>query len=377
MKDYSGVIHIHTRFSDGGGTPEDIIKAAHKTDVDFLIVTDHNTLKFKEEGWEGWHNKVLVLVGEEITPPRNHYLALNIDKKIEADRKTPAVYIDEVRQQGGLGFIVHPFCHRKISLPFIKDRPWTAWDAEGFSGLEIWSYMIDWIAPVNLFNLPFYYFHPQEAIAGPRKETLQVWDKMTQERQVVAVGGVDAHAKGFFPLWWLKIFPYEELFKTVRTHILVDKFEYDIEKDKNRVYGALEQGHCYVAYDFYHSSSGFEFKAEVENPQTVSSTSSIIKENGRYEDSLSFTTRDTSGPKVNHQDSIAIMGDRIKLVPELILVAKSPRKALLKLIHNGNCLVEEQTTQLRVVISQPGVYRVEAHIDNRPWVFTNPIYVVP
>ena len=43
--DYVGVIHIHTRYSDGAGTIEEIARNANAQQLDYLIVTDHNTLK--------------------------------------------------------------------------------------------------------------------------------------------------------------------------------------------------------------------------------------------------------------------------------------------------------------------------------------------
>jgi len=345
MRDYAGVIHVHTRYSDGSGTIDDILKAARKTNVDFLVVTDHNTLRVKEEGLEGWYNETLLLAGQEITSRRNHYLALGIDKEIEVDSKPPSVYVEEVRKQGGLGFIAHPCCRKKRSIPFIRERSWTAWDVRGFTGLELWSYMIDWVNPINLLNLPYYYLFPEKAITGPKKDDLKIWDKLTRTTQVVAIGGVDAHAKPFLPFWWLKIFPYEKIFKTVRTHVLIDRFEKNIHKDKQKVYDALARGHCYLSYDLYHDSTGFEFKAEA-------------KDNNR--DSCEGT---------------AIMGDKLKFTPGLRLIIKSPRKALIKVVHNGDCFLQKKADGLTLDIEEPGVYRVEAYIDDHPWVFTNPIYI--
>ena len=45
----------------------EIIDAAQMAGLDFLILTDHNTLQAREEGWEGWHDDLLVVVGQEIT----------------------------------------------------------------------------------------------------------------------------------------------------------------------------------------------------------------------------------------------------------------------------------------------------------------------
>ena len=56
---YIGVVHVHTAFSDGEGTIEEVIAAARDAGLDFLLITDHNDLRAKE--YEGWHGGTLVL----------------------------------------------------------------------------------------------------------------------------------------------------------------------------------------------------------------------------------------------------------------------------------------------------------------------------
>ncbi|MCD5401032.1 PHP domain-containing protein, partial [candidate division NPL-UPA2 bacterium] len=141
-KDYKGVIHVHSRYSDGSGNLKKIVGAANRAGLDYLIITDHNTLRHKEEGAEGWHKGILVLVGQEISPRTSHYLALGIEKPINPKGRDVQGYIDEVKEQGGLGFIAHPDSQGKRSLP-LKKRPWTAWEAKNFTGIELWSYMYD------------------------------------------------------------------------------------------------------------------------------------------------------------------------------------------------------------------------------------------
>ena len=50
----SGVAHIHTIHSDGGGTVADVESAAAAAGLDFVIITDHNSLAGKpREGYGG------------------------------------------------------------------------------------------------------------------------------------------------------------------------------------------------------------------------------------------------------------------------------------------------------------------------------------
>jgi predicted metal-dependent phosphoesterase TrpH len=82
MVEYVGAIHIHSTYSDGSGTVDEIIKTAQEVDLDFIILTDHNTLRAKTDGKEGWHKDTFLLVGSEINDKKNlnHYLALGIEK---------------------------------------------------------------------------------------------------------------------------------------------------------------------------------------------------------------------------------------------------------------------------------------------------------
>ncbi len=41
-KPYFGLLHSHTSYSDGMGTPDDAYKYAKKTGLDFFALTDHN-----------------------------------------------------------------------------------------------------------------------------------------------------------------------------------------------------------------------------------------------------------------------------------------------------------------------------------------------
>ena len=105
-----------------------IIPIAQRQGLDFLILTDHNTMQARRDGKEGFHGKLLLLVGEEISS-EGHYLAMRIGKEVpKAQRFQPTA--DAVAAQGGLGFIAHPFWHKKR---------WEHWELRGFIGLEIYN----------------------------------------------------------------------------------------------------------------------------------------------------------------------------------------------------------------------------------------------
>ena len=106
----TGIIHCHSTYSDGTGTVPEIAAAARANDLDFLLLTDHDTLAAAQHGEEGWHGSVLLLVGCEVSPyRRNHYLAFGLSEPIDHKELTPAQIVASVNNAGGFGFPAHPF----------------------------------------------------------------------------------------------------------------------------------------------------------------------------------------------------------------------------------------------------------------------------
>src|SRR3954451_9821694 len=106
--DLTCVIHLHSAYSDGTGTVAQIARAASRAGVDVVLLTDHATLA----GEERWDGDVLVLVGEEVTPPnRDHYLAFDLDPPGRPRRSGPQI-CSAARAQGGSGFAAHPWSRR-------------------------------------------------------------------------------------------------------------------------------------------------------------------------------------------------------------------------------------------------------------------------
>ncbi|RMD50138.1 MAG: PHP domain-containing protein, partial [Ignavibacteria bacterium] len=185
MIEYSGAVHVHSIFSDGSGKIEDIIQAARETELDFVILTDHNTLRAKDEGYEKYYSKTLLLVGSEINDKqnKNHYLALGIDKTFST-RQPAQSYVKKVKESGGIGFIAHPH-EKRSSMKEHPPYPWTEWGIEEFNGIEIWNHMSEWMEGLTEQNKYNYFVHPLSSIVAPPAETLKVWDELNKKRLVV------------------------------------------------------------------------------------------------------------------------------------------------------------------------------------------------
>lgn len=68
LHDLSCAIHVHSTCSDGTATVPEIVEAARESGRDVVVLTDHDTMRARELGHEGWHGAVLLLVGEEVSP---------------------------------------------------------------------------------------------------------------------------------------------------------------------------------------------------------------------------------------------------------------------------------------------------------------------
>ena len=343
--DYAGAIHIHSDYSDGTGSIPHIATIAREVGLDYLIITDHDTLRGLEEGQEGWYGNTLLLVGEEVSSPLykgyNHYMALGHEKHLpRGERRDLESSLNKIREGGGISFIAHPFS--RGNWRFARGPlPWRAWNIDGYTGMEIWSYMHDWFESLSWSNFLDLWRNPHKATIAPRPEDMALWDRESLKRRVVGIGGTDIHAKRL--LWSPELLPYGYAFRTVRTHILTPApFLYNLKQDRKSLYETLREGHCYFAYDLLCNSTGFIFSAV----------------NGRHK---------------------VIMGDEITFAPDndIVLKVSSPAKAKIRLIRNGELIRQVESDYLRESIIDAGVYRIEAYYQGKPWVYTNPIYVRP
>lgn len=340
---YSGVIHVHSTYSDGAKSIPQIAAIAGEVGVDFMLVTDHNTLQGQTDGLEGWYGNLLVGVGCEINDAddKNHYLAFNIRQPLTFPLPAEE-YVCQVRRQGGFGFIAHPN-EKRASMPEYPPYPWTLWNSDCFDGIEIWNQMSEWMEGLTHKNKYLRALHPRRSIVAPKKETLERWDALNQKRKVPAIGGVDAHGHvhklwGFIPK---KIFHYKVSFRTIRTYILAAtelKPGSDVSAALQVVYEALREGRSYIAHEYSGSAAGFYFWAENEN-------------------------------------SRADMGGMLTLTKATALQVILPAEAEVALIRNGQKTTVKRGRRLEFPLELKGVFRVEVYRNGRLWILSNHIRI--
>lgn len=346
MFEYIGSIHMHSTFSDGTGEVTDIAKFADEVGLDFIMLTDHNTLRALQEGYEKWYGNTLLLVGCEINDKenRNHYLAFGIDEAFST--RTPAKkYVAKVKELGGIGFLAHP--HEKRKHKEHPAYPWVEWDTEDFTGIEIWNHMSEWVENLTEENKYRSFLHPLRTIIAPPKETLKVWDELNQKRKVVGIGGIDAHAHKYNLVGFLEveIFPYKVLFKSIRTHILIDeaikkgKSAKELEKAKWQIYNSLKDGRCFVANDYVAESKGFRFYGESNN--------------------IKYQMGDTIPDHKNVKFKVYLPGITAEI----------------RLLRNGHIIETNKGIDAEFVVNKKGAYRIEVYFEDRAWIYSNHIRV--
>jgi hypothetical protein len=328
-------LHMHTQYSDGTGTHQEIAEAAFESGLDGVIVTDHNILVKDKEGYYTIGEKqVLVLVGEEIhdnnTPGRNnHLLVFGAGQELAGLAEDTQKLLDKINDLGGLSFIAHPI---DPAAPQFNqgDFSWDKWDVTGFTGIELWNGFSEF--KTRLKNIPaalWFAYLPKRIARGPIQEALAIWDRLTSSgKRIVAVGGSDAHAM-HASLGPILILPTE--------------LTGDFESDQGLIYQSLRAGHAFVGYDLPFPTTGFRFTA-------------------------------ASG------ENRAMMGDEISLQEAATLEIKLPLPAECVLIKDGKPIKKwKNRRHCRFEPAAEGVYRIEVYLPyrarRRGWIYSNPIYI--
>jgi hypothetical protein len=341
-----GALHLHTTFSDGGVDFPGLIDAAKEVGLDYIIVTDHMTLRGRQEGFEGFDGNLFVAVGYEHNDCNNinHYLALGTGKVIQTlDR--PQRYIDEIKNDGGIGFLAHPIERRH----YFKDYPaypWTNWEAIGFDGIELWNQMSDWLENLKSWLNFFRLFYPRRFLTRADKEIVRRWDDYNRFSFKSAVGGVDAHSmKKKIGIFRLTIFPIKVELKGIRTHLFLSE---PLPRDNPRranelVLNALKNGRGFISNYRRNDARGTRFFIEYGN--------------GQY-----------GLPGFDeHEPPPSALPARIHV--------QSIEKARILLYRNGALMRQCKGSSAHFDISEKGSYRVEICKGKNVWVYSNPFPV--
>lgn len=344
----SGVIHCHTQYSDGTHSFAEVCQAADRAGLDYLLMTDHDNMEAVRDHGEKYWGRTLVLIGVEITPRFNHYLAYGVSDFPSRDLP-PQDFIQAVSAGGGVGFCAHPHDGGSRVLRQ-KEFCWRDWDVTGYTGLEVWNYFSSWVFGCDSWwrALRGGIFADWQCVArDPEPRTLAEWDRLGQARRVVGIGGVDAHGMRVRLLGPLAVtfHPYFRSFRTVRTHLLLDEAcSGDVDHDRGQILAALRAGRAFIANWERGDPRGFRFAATVAGGEV------------------------TMGAEAPHPGAPGAVRFSVALDGE------APA-ATIRLLWNGQVAAEVHGSTLVAADVGPGVYRVEVTRRGRGWIYSNPIYL--
>lgn len=343
---YKGCLHVHSTYSDGGGSVEGIMEAAQSAGLDFVLVTDHNTLGALEDGKEGWYGRSLALVGTELALAAGHFLAIGVPPDFTWEREPVQDVIDRVNACGGFGFPAHP----------TSRRAWTDWKISGYAGIEIVNLSSLFTEtgkqrPARLlFDFACRYFRDtlkamQTVISNARPCT-DKWDELLRAGKCASIAGLDAHALIKLGRVNLRIPSYEDTFRAFCTHIITrEALTGDLVHDKALVYDAIKTGRSYSTFRIWEDADGFEFFAQ--SPEEVKLMGESLKKG--------------SNPVTLH------------------VKAPGERRVLVKVFRSSKLVLQSNRHEITLPNIGEGTYRVEVSLLRNgrhvPWIISNPVYV--
>jgi hypothetical protein len=347
-----GAFHIHSDRSDGSGSVEAIAAAAARAGLQFIILTDHGDGTRTPDA-PAYRSGVLTIDGVELNTTGGHYAAIGLPASPYPIAGTPADVIEDVHRLGGFGFAAHPGSPR-------PSLAWQGWDA-AIDGLEWINGDSEWRdeprLPIVRALITYLLRAPQSmaTLLDRPERVLRQWDELAATRPIVALAGIDAHARlGFRQRTdpyaasiHVPLPGYESSFRTFSNHVALDgPLSGQAESDAFRVIDAIRNGRAYSVIDALATPG-----------------------------SLTFTA--TSGSRT------AQMGETLPIDGDVLLhaVASAPPGTTLVLLRDGQRVHEVTDGPLDMNGGKDRAeYRIEAYVANGPggpavpWIVSNPIY---
>lgn len=163
-----GDFHAHSRHSGDAETAVvEMVAAAEARHMDFLAITDHNTVThWAEIEAVQPHTGVTLIKGQEVTTYYGHFNAFLSEGIVDFRIEDPATLSQSMRKAGG-GCALFSINHPKYLGP-----PWRLPYDDSFEAMEVWQ------APWLWFN----------------NESLRRWDGLLRSgRRLTGIGGSDVH----------------------------------------------------------------------------------------------------------------------------------------------------------------------------------------
>ncbi len=354
-----GAIHVHTVRSDGAGTPERVAGAAHRAGLDFVVLTDHGDATRAPDAAR-YVEGVLLIDAVEISTTDGHLIALGLPQAPYRLAGEARDVLEDVHRLGGFGIAAHPDSPK-------AELQWRDWNSpvDGIEWLNVDSEWRDESRMALSRALITYWVRPGETLASlldRPSRTFERWDGLAVTRPVVAVAGLDAHAR--IPLAGqtdvgegrsIGLPSYESSFRALSQSVglaaPLGRTSASAQRDASAVLSAVREGNVYTVVDGLAGPAKLDFHAVVD------------------------------GARVEMGKSVA-SGRDVALSATLTPPVAGSSIILIKNGHeishtvDGASLVAMQRPDGR-----PAVYRVEVRRAEAPgtppvpWIVSNPIYV--
>ena len=342
-----GVFHVHSSFSDGSGSIDEICRAAQSQNLDFVILCDHGRPNLKASAATAWIHDTLLIGASEFSLYSGHLAAAGYRIPGYIFPPEAAEAIAEVNRDRGITFIAHPL-DRRI--------PWTDWQVRGFTGMEILSlYQLakkNIAFSISVFPLQ-YMFSPDSALTAlityPEKE-MRIWDRLDQSGKYFGIYALDSHAKLQLNNKFSLRFPsYADTFRILNIYV---KVESELEKDPQSaaatIIAALRRGNFFSAIESLAAANGFE--------------NYYLEKDGRQ---------------------VEMGGDAAAAGGLLVLKLPFNFSTDIRIKKDGEpfqTIRDNSRQEITVSISRPGVYRCEISPHSGrgrdlPWILANPIFI--
>ena len=159
-----GDLQVHTIHSDGDSHPLEVVEAAKQLGLDFLALTDHNTIS--QHVYTGVVNGLIVLPGEEVTTYKGHMNVIGLRE-----------WVDFRITNTGQLMLIHRLLAAKKALHYVNHPkpngpPWEWGHIEDIGGMEVW----------------------QGAWENNNWHSLKTWHQLLAKgHRILGLGGSDAH----------------------------------------------------------------------------------------------------------------------------------------------------------------------------------------
>jgi hypothetical protein len=356
--EYAGAVHVHTTFSDGGGTYEEIGQVADSLGLDFIIPSDHNYIKSLKDVPLKKVGHTLIVPGVEMTPHKEfgHFLVMGDSiPPIPSGSVSPDSTFRTSLRMGDMIFPAHPF------HPSKKNNYWKDWNLS-FTGFELFNLDENWrksftFSRINRILGGFIVFFFRDdalnyVLSYPLKE-MEEFDTLNKTRKVVGIGSTDAHSRLLINKGLFFRYPsYRSMFKQVQTVIVTrEQFNGIYGHDRGILLKALHQGNSFVALSGLEDARGFLFSAVSDSKE-------------------------------------ASLGDSLRMGREAKLRVDVPDddRSAIQIMKDGVLVGEyHNKSSIDLTITDPGSYRVQVFQERRmlpffrkrsfPWILSNAIYL--